>query len=276
MPAGTSAGFGWDGMPHMDWREWKDHSRRMREMEDAVRAQAAGRSRKEVTELLVAEMRRRDLQVPPEPFLEVLVDDVMAPADPFQRLQANVEVVTSLVRGGVRLVRFLREHTSDSPGGGPADDDAGEWSMRGGEGSNEYFGSLPWMDGPTWTIAVDVDEAGRKHLARAAAKEWLRLAGFTTLEVTLRRTGQPDSGRIAVDVDGETIGAIPPADAAPFWSALQSENGQRSDLFATRRRSRRRAGGHGKGDGARSPFSRWPSDAARLQTRAAVRPRIGA
>jgi len=73
----------------------------------AVRRAAAGKSRDEIRELYVAELRSRGLELPTEPFLAATVEHIAGNPLPAARLVANG--FAGLGKGAVALARLLRD-----------------------------------------------------------------------------------------------------------------------------------------------------------------------
>jgi hypothetical protein len=74
---------------------------------EAVRRAAAGKSRDEIRELYVAELRSRGLEPPTEPFLAATVEHLAGNPVPTARLVAHG--VAELGKGAVALARLLRD-----------------------------------------------------------------------------------------------------------------------------------------------------------------------
>jgi hypothetical protein len=104
----------WFGDFSARWRQGRDRSRARRAGFDAavaaVRAAVAGKTRSEVRELLMTELRARDFAPTPDPVLEYLVDRVLAPADVLSQVR--------LTGRGLRMVAGNAVNLSQL-GGGP-------------------------------------------------------------------------------------------------------------------------------------------------------------
>jgi hypothetical protein len=78
-----------------------------REAFQAARRAAAGKSRDEIRDLYVAELRARGLEPPPEQFLAAIVEHIAGNPIPTARLV--VQCLARLRKGGIGLAGLLRD-----------------------------------------------------------------------------------------------------------------------------------------------------------------------
>lgn len=91
------------------WRQSRDRQNRNRQALQAVAAQAAGRTRPEIGELITAELRARDLRVPSGELLELMIDRVQAGDDLVGQARVAVRGLGALASLGAQLIRDARE-----------------------------------------------------------------------------------------------------------------------------------------------------------------------
>jgi hypothetical protein len=89
------------------WEEARDRSRARKEAASAVRSRTAGRSRAEIRDMYVAELRARELRVPSDVVLDAVVDSLTGNPLPAARLGA--ESVIGLGRSLHDLARLFRQ-----------------------------------------------------------------------------------------------------------------------------------------------------------------------
>jgi hypothetical protein len=94
------------GLDEIRERQQRD-SKARREAFLAARRAATGKSRDEIRELYVAELRSRGLEPPSEPFLAATVEHIAGNPVPATRLVAYG--VAGLGKGAVALARLLRD-----------------------------------------------------------------------------------------------------------------------------------------------------------------------
>ncbi len=245
--AGSGDGFGRTSGINLGeaWRDVRRKSRLDQEVIGAVRAQAAGRTRAEIGELVGAERGRRGMRPVPEPMLDLWIDAVLDD-DPLSRARTHVDAVTTLVRAGSGLVRMIRriasEHTEqdadDHEGDGDPDAD-----LDADTGDSDPSWSWPIGTDVEHTVLAELDPGAERHLDDTARSATARFRGLSALKVTLLPTASTRPDDVVVELDGRPVGRIAPGDAAVFRPYLRDETGRGRPILAIALAVRGRGGG---------------------------------
>jgi hypothetical protein len=97
----------WSGFRDYLGEELRNNQAR-KEAGDAVQARAAGKTREQVKELYLAELRARELKIPADDLLDAVVDSMMGDDRPLTRLFGR-ELATS-AREITKLFKDLARH----------------------------------------------------------------------------------------------------------------------------------------------------------------------
>jgi hypothetical protein len=191
-------------------REYWDHSQeqltqrqaRGRAIEDAVRvvrATSAGRSRAEIRNILVTELRRNGVEpLPTESALDTLISDkVVGGSGLFARAHEIARGIKAAAKAGGKAGRDFKgiydEITTE-----------GEWTLH--TNGRPFFIT---SDRSRSAIEVDLDASAQLRLTSTRDSSALHAAQLheISVQLTLLREG-PESGKIAVQVGREQVGFI--------------------------------------------------------------------
>lgn len=215
----TASGESDDGRERFDFagtvRKAREKSALDREVLAAVRAQASGKSREEIAELVNAERSNRHMRPLPAPLISVWVDSVLAPNQMAFRAAANAEAFGSIVRLGANVVRLIRDSSSEA----------------------DHEPEPPNYEPPAVlspdlgrTVPVEMNPAEQEWLGRAHRSALVSVRGVSGLMATLHPTAPEDEGGdIAVLVDQHRVGEIGVDDTGHFWPQLTSADGRSRD-----------------------------------------------
>lgn len=99
------------GIEIPDFGELREQARRRsrerKEAYEAARARAAGKSRKEIRDIYVAELNARGLEIPAEPFLDADVERIAG--NPFPAVRVLGESLVQMGKGLYELSRLFRQ-----------------------------------------------------------------------------------------------------------------------------------------------------------------------
>jgi hypothetical protein len=201
----------------------RNRNQQRRAAAEAVRARAAGKSRAEIRDLLIAEMESRKIQVPSAQGLDALTDSIASggPGDPsgWQAARILVGIVKRMVaesRGSRSLTPFDRMTKGAKSAGGNA------------------FYSSSWDDaGPMATVILDSNAGQLLSVPRFP----MPIVARIELQPG-RQGGSSDDGEVVVHVNEQRVGVLSAADSPRYRQALEDPRRHGSALavpgFASR------------------------------------------
>lgn len=99
------------GVEFPDFSEMREEARRRSQLHkdafQATRARAAGKSRAEIREIYIAELRARDLRIPDEPILDAIVERVNG--NPLPAVRVLGENLAGMGKGFHELFKLFRQ-----------------------------------------------------------------------------------------------------------------------------------------------------------------------
>jgi hypothetical protein len=170
----------------------------------AVRSVSSGKSKDEVRDLLVAELRGRSIRVPDEPFLGHMADRVLADDDILTQLRLSAQGLGALKEYGAKVVNDLKHLL-------PVD------------GLNVDLGDvdivhIPWdTSEPGAPVVLDPDA---QHWFTANTDVESRPLPSDIVVVLTWAVSGPESGQVAVRAGDRRVGVLTTADSEDFRPAL--------------------------------------------------------
>jgi hypothetical protein len=228
------------------WREAQQKSRLRNEVLAAVRAQAPGKTRQQLGDLVASERLSRAMKPLPEPILDLWIDAALAEDDPIHRARTSAEAIATLVRAGADLVRVIKDGTSKD-------------SI---EDEEERFPRARHLHSDLGhTVEAQLDPTAEEWLDEVRRTSALRFREMTSLFVTLVPTAPPQNGgEIEIEVKGRPVGRIRPEDCGAFWPDLIRPDNAPEAAKSIALLSQGRENGHPLELHVGVPIGRSPSD----------------
>jgi hypothetical protein len=186
-----------------------------------VLAKTAGADRAEVRRQLLAELERRREAVPPEPFLSLRVDLLLARREPFGRARSVAQAGQALgvaALSGVRALRRLRAAASSAASQPEETDeeDGDERSEADFEAGIDKRASQRYARDKARTTKVELSETGRRVMAQTRPVGSFTLSGLSMINISLAAQGAIS----AVFVGDEIVGHLNDAATREFTDLL--------------------------------------------------------